>query len=184
MTDRELLLAAARAAADQILYTPLTGEMIWLPKIGTDQETRRWNSRYAMKQAGCISERGYVRVVILINGKKKAIQAHQLAWFICNGELPQGEIDHINHVKHDNRLSNLRDVSRSTNQRNKPMPRNNTSGFVGVVRSRGRDKWEAFGRDNGKRVYLGLFDAPEQAAQVAKEFRRNRGYTEQHGSKA
>lgn len=183
MNDRELLELAAKAAAAQISYNPLTGEMIWVPKIGTDQETRRWNSRYAMNRAGCLDERGYVRVVVRLHGKKKTIRAHQLAWFISYGKLPDGEIDHINHIRHDNRLSNLRDVSRSLNQRNKPMMRNNTSGFVGVTRSRRREKWEAFGRDDGKRVYLGLYDSAEQAAQVAKDFRKSRGYTETHGAR-
>lgn len=183
MTDRELLEAAARAVG-QICYTPETGDMTWIPKSGEDQETRRWNSRYANMPAGCVDERGYVRVVVRIDGMKRAIRAHQLAWFITHGKLPQHEIDHINRVKSDNRISNLRDVPRAINQRNKGLQQNSSSGYVGVTRSRGRDKWEAYGRDAKRRVYLGLFDSPMQAAEIAKAFRQERGYSPTHGQRA
>lgn len=182
MTDRELLEAAAKAAASQLLYIPASGALIWLAKTGDSPEVMRWNKRYAGKDAGCVDERGYLRVVILVNGRKQKIRGHTLAWFIVHGAVPSGEIDHINGVRSDNRIANLRQVSRSENQRNKGLQKNSSTGYVGVTRSRGRDKWEAYGRDGDRRIYLGLFDSPEAAAVVAKGFRDERGYSARHGT--
>jgi hypothetical protein len=182
MTDRELLELAAKAASSQLLYIPASGAMIWLAKSGREQEVRRWNSRYAGRDAGCVDERGYVRVVISVDGKKRKIRGHTLAWFIVHGALPSGELDHINGARSDNKISNLREVSRSGNQRNKGLQQNSSTGYVGVTRSRGRDKWEAHGRDGSRRIYLGLYDSPEAAAVVAKAFRDERGYSARHGT--
>lgn len=66
---------------------------------------------------------------------------------------------------------------------NKSIPRNNSSGYLGVTRSRGRDRWEAYGREGEKRIYLGLYDTPELAYVAAKSFRDERGYSESHGTK-
>lgn len=182
MTDRELLEKAAKAAASQLLYIPASGAMIWQAKIGDDQEVKRWNKRYAGKDAGCVDERGYLRVLIFSNGRKQKLRGHTLAWFIVHGRLPIGEIDHINGVRSDNRIENLREVSRTDNQRNKGLQKNSSTGYVGVTRSRGRCKWEAYGRDGDKRIYLGLFDSPDAAAVVAKNFRDERGYSARHGT--
>ncbi len=184
MTDRELLEAAARAAAAQMLYAPDSGAMIWQPKSGDSAEVRRWNRRYAGREAGCVDDRGYVRIVVLVGSKKQKIRGHQLAWFIVHGRLPTGEIDHINGDRADNRIANLRDVTKVENQRNKGLQRNNTTGYVGVTRSRGRSLWEAHGREGNRRVYLGLYDSPEAAAAVARQFRDERGYTSGHGVRA
>lgn len=48
----------------------------------------------------------------------KSYLAHRLAWFYTHGTWPVSEIDHINQDRTDNRLSNLRDVNRSENNRN------------------------------------------------------------------
>ena len=50
----------------------------------------------------------------------------------CTENLAKGQIDHINGIKTDNRLCNLREATRSQNQVNTPVVKNNTSGFKGV----------------------------------------------------
>ena len=71
---------------------------------------KRWNARYAAKEAVTyVGAQGYLR-----------------------GAWPDGEIDHINGGKTDNRLTNLREATASQNQFNRGRPASNTSGFKGV----------------------------------------------------
>ena len=59
--------------------------------------------------------KGYIRVRI----KRTEYYAHRLAWLYVYGEWPKDQIDHINRDKSDNRITNLRDVTCSENNRNK-----------------------------------------------------------------
>lgn len=177
MTDRELLERLARAVS----YDPLTGVITWLPRSIKEPDSVRWNSRYANKEAGTLEENGYVRIVFQVNGKKHKFRSHRLAWFISTGEPPQGEIDHINQIKTDNRISNLRDVSKSLNQRNSARKSNNTSGITGVTWHRQTGKWCAQANINGKHHHLGLFEEITAAETAARKFRLANGFTETHG---
>jgi hypothetical protein len=93
--------------------------------------------------------------------------AHRLAWLYVHGEWPAGQIDHINGVKTDNRLANLRVVTPMMNMQNwrKP-PKRNKSGLLGVSSDKHGKKWRAQISANGKRVNLGVFDTPEEAHQA------------------
>jgi len=72
---------------------------------------------------------GYIQVV----RDQKRIKLHRLIWTELIGKIPPGyEIDHINGNRVDNRLENLRVVSRATNTLNKKMSARNTSGYTGV----------------------------------------------------
>ncbi len=88
-------------------------------------------------------------------------QLHRLIWVWHNGPIPDGmQIDHINGLRHDNRIENLRLATNGQNQANKAV--RNRTGFKGVKRQRS-GRWEARIRLNGKRICLGTFDSPEQA---------------------
>ena len=65
--------------------------------------------------ASSVNALGYGRVKI--NGK--SVLAHRLAWALHYGEWPDGAIDHINGIKTDNRLCNLRLATRAQNQQNR-----------------------------------------------------------------
>ena len=68
-------------------------------------------------QAGCLSNYDkYYKVGI----NNKGVQLHRVIWEMHNGAIPKGlEIDHINRDRADNRIENLRAVTRSVNQHNK-----------------------------------------------------------------
>jgi hypothetical protein len=101
---------------------------------------------------------GYVRIRLL----GKTYKAHRLAWLWVHGCMPNGDIDHINGVKADNRITNLREASRAVNTANIFGPQvNNTSGHLGVTRY--KLKWRAQISVNGKMKYIGLFATPEDA---------------------
>ena len=83
------------------------------------------------------------------------------------GEHPKGDIDHINGIKDDNRIENLRDVSKSVNLQNrKQAPKHSSSGVLGVSWHEDCQKWRASIKIQGKKKYLGLFTSKEEAHQV------------------
>jgi hypothetical protein len=85
--------------------------------------------------AGTDDGRGYKKIWIL--GKKYLL--HRLAWLYVYGKFPDNDIDHINGNPSDNRIENLRDVSKSCNLQNQSrMHKNNKSGMLGVVAHYGK----------------------------------------------
>lgn len=69
---------------------------------------------------------------------------HRIVWEMHNGKIPTGfEIDHINHIPGDDRIENLRLVTRKQNNQNKSKPKHNTSGVVGVTWNSTKGKWVA-----------------------------------------
>lgn len=147
-------LAEIARIAEQLHYDPKTG-------IFTSCVTKRgWP---AGRRAGGRDAKGYI--ILKIDGV--VVKAHRLAWFIVHGEMP-GIIDHINGDKSDNRISNLRNVSKRANCLNSWAPNRNNqrTGLRGVTKCSGRSKqWAARITRNGKRVHLGCFNSPEEAHQ-------------------
>ena len=78
-------------------------------------------------------------------------------------------VDHINQNKADNRKSNLRIVNHSQNNMNKPMQKNNTSGFVGVNYHKKNKKWTASISVNHRQIYLGSFSVMQDAIEARKK---------------
>jgi hypothetical protein len=103
--------------------------------------------------------------------------AHRLAWLYVYGYFPVG-IDHINSVRRDNRLHNLREATQSQNMQNeKHSRRNNVSGFLGVFLRKDRGTYVAKIRIEGEQVTLGTFKTPEDAhAAYLKAKRENHSF--------
>ena len=122
---------------------------------------------------GWFTNNGYIEICI----SKKRLKAHRWAWFYVYGELPK-QIDHINGVKTDNRLCNLRAVTNKQNHENRGAQKNNTSGFKGVTSI--KNKWRAQIMHNKKSFHIGLFNTPEEAHQAYKE-KANEFFTHYQG---
>jgi hypothetical protein len=126
--------------------------------------------------AGGFSDRGYL--TICIDGVKH--RSHRLAWLYVHGFYPD-QIDHENHVRHDNRLINLRASNSYENSRNKSKPSDNKSGVVGISLSNriGRDetRWEV--KICGK--FLGYFDNFFEAVCKRKSAELQFGFHPNHG---
>lgn len=147
MAARDL---TAQQLRELLNYNPDTGEFSWC------------YSRVGAKKgavAGTGRPDGYKS--IFVTGFRYL--AHRLAWLHSYGEWPTGQIDHINGIKSDNRISNLRDVSCSVNHQNKRAARsdNKASGLLGVFKNHGR--WSARLEVEGKKINLGSFSTPEEA---------------------
>jgi hypothetical protein len=106
MNDKELALSHERLVS-LLEYKESTGEFTW--KISTAQAVK------AGEIAGTIIPKGYRHITI--NGHK--YRAHRLAWFYMYKEWPYPEIDHINRETDDNRIENLRVVTKSENANNR-----------------------------------------------------------------
>ena len=118
---------------------------------------------------------GYIDMCI----DRRKYKAHRLAWLYCFGKFPNGVIDHINRIKTDNRIENLRDVTISENCKNLPKPSTNTSGHLGVTWCKG--KWQASIHINKKYIHLGRFSNIEKAAKARKAAEQLHGYHPTHG---
>ena len=101
--------------------------------------------------AGTVHPSGHI--YIKIKGKK--YKAHRLAWLYEYGILPGADLDHINRIPSDNKISNLREVTTAENAKNRNISKRNTSGVTGVYFRRNR--WNSEITVEYKKVYLGSF---------------------------
>lgn len=151
-------------------YNRESGKFTWLTNCRGRND--RIGSNAGTKNAG-----GYI--VIKLNGKLH--YAHRLAWLFIYGVLPPAEIDHINGVKDDNRIDNLRAVNHSENSKNKLMNASNTSGVAGVTLCAKTNKWRAQITANGKRIITRRFSSFDDAVSARKDLEKKHGFHENHG---
>lgn len=158
-----------------------------LEHFKSERGYRIWTTRYKGKEAGYVHKgSGYRNVFLSHNGLHKCLRAHRIIWALHHQELPCPtlEIDHINGVRADNHVGNLRLVTTSDNSRNASMSSHNTSGVTGVCWHKEREQWRAHIMIHGKQKHLGRFDDIEEAAAVRKAASINHGYTDRHGEEA
>lgn len=91
---------------------------------------------------------------------------HRVVWFLAHGQWPKGEIDHINRDKHDNRIENLRVVSKSQNARNRGLMKSNRTGVTGV--SIDGNRFVVKLSIDGKPRSFGRFKTLEEASAIAR----------------
>ena len=148
-----------QAELQQILhYDPLTGLFTWKKKIShkvvIGSIAGSFNNKY--KEISIFKERH---------------KSHRLAWLYVHGILPPkpNMIDHINGIKHDNRLINLRVATPAQNAHNAKLRSDNTSGCKGVSFNKRTEKFVANICINNEQLFLGLFDTLEEADKRYKE---------------
>lgn len=132
-------------------YDPSSGILRWKikPRPNTD----------AGDEAGCLGGRGYRQVVL--DGEKFLV--HRVAWAMSHGSWPKDQIDHINMIRDDNRIANLREADSSENRLNSRAQRNNSHGSKGVAWDAQKQQWIARIMIRGKRIKLGRFLTREDA---------------------
>ena len=167
-------------------YDPDTGLLTWKPrpvemfKNGDKRICATWNTRYAGKEAlSHVNSDGYKRGAI--NGVNYL--AHRVCMAIHNGEWPKQEVDHISGDRLDNRIINLRDVSRSENNRNAGVRSDSRTGHPGVCWHKAVNKWVAQMWENGRHVGLGFFDNIDDAIAARKKAEKEKGYHPNHGKR-
>lgn len=114
---------------------------------------------------GTPSKQGYLQT--MVGGTK--FQVHRLIWCFVYGVWPIKDIDHINHARQDNRIVNLRDVTRTVNNHNLGMSRRNKSGHTGVCWDKTKNSWIVNIRVNGKTKHVGRYANKELAVKARKQ---------------
>lgn len=100
-----------------------------------------------------------------ISRKATAGSRHMLLHRLLLGDHA-GDVDHINGDPMDNRRRNLRVCTHQQNCFNQKRKRTNTTGFTGVSFSKRSCRYEAYIHRDARKIYLGLYDSPEDAARV------------------
>ena len=143
-------------------YNPATGEL-----------TRKSTNRLV----GSPDKEGYLRIIF----KKREYRVHRLAFLYMKGAFPPDEVDHINHIRSDNRWSNLRHATRKENCRNLSRSSLNTSGISGVHWYTSKQIWIARIKVNYERIYLGCSKSLLDAAALRKSAEIKYGFHPNHG---
>lgn len=133
---------------NSVSYDSETGEFVW-----TDCNKKRLNGA----TVGTKDKDGYLTAKI----DQVRVRLHRLAWRIVYGEWPKDQIDHINGIKSDNRISNLRIASNSENNCNRPAQANNKLGVRGVRFNNNR--YQALICKDKKQIVLGSFKTINEA---------------------
>jgi hypothetical protein len=129
------------------------------------------------KIAGSVNKDGYVD----LRCKGKRMYGHRVAWLLTHKEWPKKHIDHINGIKTDNRIVNLRVVTNQQNRKNMKRHKGNSSGVTGVYWSNRAKKWQAYICVNYKQIYLGVFKYLVDAETARKEAEIEYGFHKNHG---
>lgn len=160
-----------REALELFRYDYETGVLYW-----------RWrvNSRVpkTLEAGRKSSSSGYLDVQV--HGRRYPV--HRIVMLMCYGFYGEGlDVDHINHVRDDNRLFNLRFVTRSENNKNQSLSSKNTSGVTGVHFSKARKKYVAQIEVNRENIFLGRFETLEEAAAARAEANVKYKFNNNHG---
>lgn len=140
---------------ERLAYNENTGDLIWK------------NGRNKNKVAGGTTKSGYLCIYL----QGKMMQAHRVAWAMFYNKFPEKILDHINRNKKDNRICNLREISKSGNAQNRSRS-SNKLGVIGVNMTK-EGKYFARITVNYKSLFLGVFDTKEEAGIAYKNAKIN-----------
>jgi len=163
-------------------YCPDTGALTWKKRpvdhFATEGTYKAWNSKISGKTAETPHSAGYRQ----INLDGKVYLAHRFIWVMVHGDLASDDVDHINGDRSDNRLSNLRRVTRTENLRNRKSSNVGKNEVCGVSYAAKHNKYRAYVGVDGKQVHLGWFDDMADAVAARQNANIVYGFTERHGT--
>jgi hypothetical protein len=181
----------ANRLSELFSYEPETGFLYWKERAqswfpdrghgGAYGCMRRWNADNANRRAFTAKDGpGYHWGAI----KGIRCKAHQVVWALHNGEWALEQIDHVNGIRTDNRIENLRAVSHRENARNAKIYRSNKSGTPGVSWHKRDQIWIARINTTEGRLALGSYRDLADAVRARKSAEIAHGYHPNHGRAA
>lgn len=136
--------------SEKYSYNPETGI------ITTKGRSKRWPVERELSHIN--KKSGY----IIVDFQDINIRVHRLAWLLYYGRWPKGDIDHINGIRIDNRLCNLRECTRRENAQNTYKHRQGQ--LPGIRKRRPTSKrWQAALKVGNKQILLGTFNTELEA---------------------
>ena len=160
MPKYSVVLPSAQALREAFNYDPKTGALTRL--VGTRRS-------HIGDVAGYLNNIGYRQVSF----GGRIFSVHRLIWVMHYGSSPNGEVDHINGDRSDNRICNLRLATSSQNNQNRRLSSRNKTGIKGVFRVKWgkRKAWRvSLGHDYGE-YYITHFECFGRAIKHAAEMR-------------
>lgn len=131
----------------------------------------KWGRIPAGSPAGGPDSKGYIRIILMVDGKRQSIRAHRLLWIDKVGDIPKGyQVDHIDTDKTNNCVTNLRLAVQAEQSWNIGVRQDNTSGYKGVCLRRYKGEpysWAATVTTNNKTLtkqFPPTLEGKEQAA--------------------
>ena len=129
-------------------------------------QVRNFKTKRVLKQ--CINHNGYYRVHLSKNNLDTIHRVHRLVALNFIPNIDNKEcVDHINNLKLDNTISNLRWCTPSENQFNRSLNKNNKSGYKGIARE--NNKWRVTIWHNNKKINIECFIDIEDAKNARQE---------------
>ena len=141
---------------DNLRYDPETGHFWWIKQ-----------NIYGNRDLKCFvgsKTNGYLLVNVGLPKHKSTLLLHRVAWFLYHGVWPKAQIDHINNVRDDNRIVNLREATQAENNGNRKPQVGGSSKYKGVCWDKERGKWIVHIQVDHKRIHLGRYHNEEEAA--------------------
>ena len=140
------------------------------PESGLFRWKVRTSNRVAVGAiAGSAASDGYLQIKI----DRRKYLSHRLAWLYVHGRWPAEQLDHINGVRTENRIANLREATNAENAQNCAVRRNNKSGHPGVRWHKAAGKWQAEIKINRVQKCLGRFESLEAAIAARQAAKAN-----------
>lgn len=160
-----------------VSYDAETGMFKWKERPDSMFPAKRhaitWNKRFSGKEAfNTLNHNGYLYGALF----EENYSTHRLAWYYVHGVEPD-EVDHINGNRSDNRIVNLRNVSRTENCRNTKRAKRNTSGVVGVSWDSVNKVWHV----RIRRKHIGRLKDFDDAISARKAAELEFGFHANHG---
>ena len=171
-----------------LICDPEMGDLFWKSRpiemfsggyFSAAANCKKWNTRFAEKRAfTTMGDDGYLHGRILYD----RYLAHRVIWVIVHGQWPD-EIDHINGIRDDNRILNLRSVTRAENTKNLRRSCRNKSGVTGVCWYPPTNRWVVHIAANGRHKCVGYFPDFLDAVCARKSADNKYGFHANHGRK-
>lgn len=147
---------------DRLTHSRLIQALVYEPDTG------RFYHRSSGKIAGTYNGEGYR--IVSIDGVR--YQCARLAWMYVHGFFPQKLIDHVNRIRDDDRIVNLREADRAQNTRNSKVRIDCQSGAKNICYEKNKDLYRVVFTVGGKQKKFGRYRDLEKAKQIAAELRR------------
>ena len=145
---------------EYLSYESETGIFTWV---------KSYRNQHIGKRVGSYDKDGYVQIKL----KRKLYRAHRLAWLYVHGKFPDSQLDHIDGVRDNNVITNLREVTFAGNAQNqRGSHSDSTYGMLGIDYNKTKKRFRARIQLGGKRITLGGFSTAEDAYAAYIEAKR------------